>query len=163
MIVYVSDLYNLIPASFPEKKTNLIGSQHSQPVAGFEFPEVTTKPSIRSIYLEKEGTVRTCWGNIPSCTVVPSIFLCNSCNRPEKLFANKHVIHLFGLTHHTHPSFHGQSGLREPSCFFYVVSSAKTLSDLRRLQMQHAPEHHEDQKYGENDPKHLGRWKALVQ
>ena len=146
MTVYASDLYNLI---------------HSQPVAGFEFPEVTTKPSIRSIYLEKEGTVRTCWGNIPSCTLI--FFLCNSCNRHEKLFANKHVIHLFGLTHHTHPSFHGQSGLREPSCFFYVVSSAKTLSDLRRLQMQHAPKHHEDQKYGENDPKHLGRWKALVQ
>ena len=44
-------------------------------------------------------------------------FFCNSRNRHEKLFANKHVIHLFGLTHHTHPSFHGQSGLREPSCF----------------------------------------------
>lgn len=101
MTVYASDLYNLI---------------HSQPVAGFEFPEVTTKPSIRSIYLEKEGTVRTCWGNIPSCTL---IFFCATAATGMKnyLQTNMSYICLVSHTIHTH-LFMAKVGLENPHVFF---------------------------------------------
>ena len=92
----------------------------------------------------------------------PHFFATAATGMKNYLQTNMSYICFVSHTIHTH-LFMAKVGLENPHVFCYVVSSAKTLSDLRRLQMQHAPKHHEDQKYRENDPKHLGRWKALVQ